>query len=74
MKKKKEEQRKVSEERKKMRDSKTDKVVRQKEKACAPSSSKHAVHLATTVPKNRKPRSPPVDPTRQMSSSMEGTW
>ncbi|KAG0650170.1 hypothetical protein D0Z07_2936 [Hyphodiscus hymeniophilus] len=74
MKRKKEEQKKYAQERKKMRDSKTEKMARQKENASSPSASNVAVHLATTVSRSHRTRSPPSCSPRQSSSSMEGTW
>jgi len=75
MRKQKEEQKKQKEEKKKLRDNKTEKEVRQKENASVASSSKVATHLATTVPRGSKSRSPPNESARKSSSSMEDcTW
>jgi hypothetical protein len=73
VKRKKEEQKKLAQERKKMREAKIEETVRRKDTANA-SSSKVAAHLATTVSRTSKHRSPPKDSPRQSSSSIEGTW
>lgn len=77
IKRKKEEKNKIAQERKKVRDTKTEKSVRHKENAATPSSSKVAAHFATSLSLRSKTRSPSKstkESPRHSSSSMDGTW